>query len=316
MSPSATSTRLPQELIDSVIDEFRNDAGSLRICSLVSKSWVYRSRKHLFATVHLPTCLLRKWLERIPTNPITLSNPHSQVRSLSLQPAVPCTPFCIPKAFVGHLSSFTEVSKLAIASSLWGEWTNAFSDPALVSEYFGGLGRSLRKLELTRVYLNMVVLKTMLDVFPQLEHILIFSPMMVNEDAKDPESFPHLRERRTAAEAEGLPNPVVPCKEAPIRWVDSVALLFPPRELIVGLAGLPLCSRELVLAEDSDYGGETFNLLLESTGQTLESLVIRNTFDRGNHPLPHRISTSVPDQRLKPCQIQWSRSKAVRFYAS
>jgi hypothetical protein len=281
MSSSATSTRLPQELIDNVIDELGNDVGALRTCSLVSKPWVYRSRKHLFATVHLPTCLLRKWLERIPANPVTPSNPHSQVRSLSLQPAIPCTPFCIPKTFVHHLSSFTEVSKLAIASSLWGEWTNAFSDPALVTEYFGGLGRSLRKLELTRVYLNMVVLEAMLDAFPRLEHILIFSPMMVN----DPEASPHLWERRSVTEAEGPSNPVVRCKEAPIRWVDSVALLFPPRELIVGLASLPLRSRELVLAEDSDYGGETFNLLLESTGQTLESLVIRNTFDRGNHPL-------------------------------
>ena len=293
MPSSATSTRLPQELIDGVIDELRNDVGSLRTCSLVSKPWVYRSRKHLFATVHLPTCLLRKWLERIPTKPVTPSNPHSQVRSLSLQPAIPSTPFCIPKVFVDHLSSFTEVSKLAIASSLWGEWTNAFSDPALVTEYFGGLGQSLRKLELTRVYLNMVVLKAMLDVFPHLEHILIFSPMMVNEDAKNPGVFPRLRERRSVIEAEEPPNPVIPYKEAPVRWVDSVALLFPPKELIVGLAGIPLHSRELVLAEDSDYGGETFNLLLESTGQTLESLVIRNTFDRGNHPPFHIASATL-----------------------
>jgi hypothetical protein len=290
MTSPATSTRLPQELIDSIIDELRNDICSLRTCSLVSKPWVYRSRKYLFATVRLPTCLLRKWLECIPADPTTPLGPHYHARSLSIEPATASAAFCIPKTFVDHLSSFTQVSKLAIASSRWEEWTDAFSDSGLVAKYFGGFGRSVRKLELTRVYLNMVALEALLDVFPRLEQILIFWPMMVNEEAKCGEVFPRLRERRNVAEDEDLESnlSVVPSYKkvsSARRWVNSVTLFFPPRELVLGLVSFPLRCRELVLT-DSEYDGDTLNLMLDSTGPTLESLSIRNSFDEGVTPLP------------------------------
>lgn len=141
----------------------------------------------------------------------------------------------------------------------------------------------------------MVSLTTLLDVFPQLEDLLIFSPMMVNEEARSAEAFPHLREHRSISEAEESLH-VEPCKRAPVRWVDSVTLLFPPKEFVVGLTNLPLHCRELILAEDSDYGGDIFNLLLDSTGPTLESLVIRNTFYRGIRFFRYRIVVSIPDR--------------------
>ena len=295
MSSSATSTRLPQELVDTIIDELKNDVDSLRACSLVSKPWVYRSRKYLFATVNLPTFLLRRWQKRIPANPAESLDPQRHVRSLSLYPATPSAVFCIPETFIDHLSSFTQVTKLIITSSLWEEWTDAFSNRILVAKYFGGFGQALRKLELARVYLNMVALEALLEVFPQLEEVLIFSPMMVNEEVKSVEDFPHLREHRSIAKAEESPNAVVPCKPTTIRWVDSVTLLFPARDLVVGLTNLPLHCRELVLAEDFPHGGDTLNLLLDSTGPTLESLVIRSTFNRGNHIFSYRVDVSVPD---------------------
>jgi hypothetical protein len=173
---------------------------------------------------------------------------------------------------------------------------DAFSDSALVAKYFGGFGQALRKLDLTRVYLNMVILNALLDAFPQLEDILIFSPMMVGE-----EGFSHLRGHRGIAETEETSDVVAPCKQAPIRWVDSVTLLFPPKDLVVGLTNLPLHCRELVLAEDLDYGEGMLNLLLDSTGPTLESLVIRSTLDGGNHISSYRIDVSVPDHdRISP----------------
>lgn len=288
MPSPATSARLPQELIDSVVDELKHDVGSLRACSLVSKPWVYRSRRYLFATVHLPTCLLRKWLERVPADPNTRTplDPHCHVRSLSLQPATTSAPFCIPETFVDHLSSFTQVSTLAIGSSLRKEWTDPFSDSALVAKYFGSLGQSLRKLELTRIHLNMPVLEALLDAFPRLEQILIFSPMMVNEEVKSVEALLHLRERRNN---QG-PSDVVRrrlCKKVSTRQVNNLTLLFPPRELVVGLiVSLPLRCQELVFAEDAGRSGDKLDLLLSSTGPTLESLVLRNTFDKGESFLP------------------------------
>ena len=128
----------------------------------------------------------------------------------------------------------------------------------------------------------MVVLKALLDVLPQLEQLLIFSPIMVREETKGVEAFPRLQEHQSVAEGGGSSSVVVPCRNVPIRRVDSIMLLFPPNKLIVGLTGLPLRCRELVLAEESDYGGDVLNLLLGSTGPTLESLVIQNMFDRGD----------------------------------
>ena len=310
MPSPATSARLPQELIDSVIDELKHDVGSLRACSLVSKPWVYRSRRYLFATVHLPTCLLRKWLERVPADPSINTpplDPHHHVRSLSLQPATTSAPFCIPETFVDHLSSFTQVSTLAIGSSLRKEWTDPFSDSALVAKYFGGLGQSLRKLELTRVHLNMAVLKALLDVFPLLEQILIFSPMMVDEEAKSVEAFPpYLRERRNG---QGPSDVVrrVPCEKVSTRRVNNLTLLFPPGELVMGLiVSLPLRCQELVFAEDAGRSGDKLDLLLSSIGPTLESLVLRNTFDKGESFLP-QFTSNRPSPFLTMTVINFTR---------
>lgn len=296
MSPPTTPTRLPQELVDTIIDELKNNVASLRVCSLVSKPWVHRSRKHLFEFVHLPTCLLRKWLERIPASSVSPLDPHHHVRSLFLQPTAASAPFCVPEAFVDHLSSFTQLSNLVIISSFLEEWTGAFSDGLLVTKYFGGFAKSLRCLELSRVYLNMVALKALLDVFLHLERVLIFSPIMVDEEIKSVGGFQYLQGRRSVAKA-GASGATVAPKCTPIRLVDSIVLLLPPTELVVGLANLPLHCREFVLTEECDYVGDTFNVLLNSVGPTLESLAVQNTLDRGESSFPCNICISAHDGR-------------------
>lgn len=85
----------------------------------------------------------------------------------------------------------------------------------------------------------------------------------------------------------------MPCKNSSPQWVDSITL-FPPREFFVGLTDLPLHFRELVLAEGHDYGGDMFNLLLDSTRPILESLFIRNTFDPGNRSFSNLVRVLIP----------------------
>ena len=69
-----------------------------------------------------------------------------------------------------------------------------------------------------------------------------------------------------------------------------VTLLSPPRD-----TNLPVRYRELVLAEEPGCGGYASNLLLGSTGPTLESLVIRNTFNSGDRSFSHLVRVSIPD---------------------
>ena len=310
MSSSATSTCLPQELVDNIIDELKDDVASLRACSLVSKPWVYRSRKYLFETVRLPRCLLLKWLARIPASPVPPLGPHHHVRSLTLQPIKVPAVFCIQETLVDHLSSFTQLSNLDITGSHWAGWVDAFSDSVLVAKCFGGFGQTLRKLELTRVYLNLGALKALLDVFPHLEQLLIFSPMMVGEGANSVGALPHLRKHQDVAEAESS-NMMAPRELTPVRFIDAITLLFPPTTLVLGVTGWPLHCRELVLMVDSDYGGDASKLLLDSTGPTLESLVIRNTIDTGNCFFPCRVCICVHHHNLIPFRLDFGLARKL-----
>ena len=51
MSDGDTRRSLPAELLDCIVDFLRYLEAPLQNCSLVSKSWVPRARKHLFAEV-------------------------------------------------------------------------------------------------------------------------------------------------------------------------------------------------------------------------------------------------------------------------
>ncbi|KAF9789198.1 hypothetical protein BJ322DRAFT_1000595, partial [Thelephora terrestris] len=42
---------LPPEILDLVTDNLSDEPSTLKACCLVSKSWVPRTRKHLFASV-------------------------------------------------------------------------------------------------------------------------------------------------------------------------------------------------------------------------------------------------------------------------
>jgi hypothetical protein len=59
--------QLPAEILDHIIDHLHDTAVALRNCCLVSKSWIPRTRKHLFADVEFsnPECL-QSWKEAFP----------------------------------------------------------------------------------------------------------------------------------------------------------------------------------------------------------------------------------------------------------
>jgi len=52
-SRSMSNPYLPQEILDYIIDLLHNKPNVLKQCSLVSKSWVPRTRKHIFADITL-----------------------------------------------------------------------------------------------------------------------------------------------------------------------------------------------------------------------------------------------------------------------
>jgi len=58
---------LPPEILDYIADFLHNNKQALRECCLVSKSWISRTRKHLFAHIAFSSPkILRSWKETFP----------------------------------------------------------------------------------------------------------------------------------------------------------------------------------------------------------------------------------------------------------
>ena len=74
-APSFTQTtmsnypRLPQELLDLIVDILHDDPELLKQCCLVSKSWIPRSRKHLFARVEILRVRDLLWWDKLWPDP-------------------------------------------------------------------------------------------------------------------------------------------------------------------------------------------------------------------------------------------------------
>ena len=70
--------RLPEELLDHITDHYLQGLQAFRNCCLVSKSWVPRARRQLFARITFDTVEnLRSWKENFPdpsTSPAHYTN--------------------------------------------------------------------------------------------------------------------------------------------------------------------------------------------------------------------------------------------------
>jgi len=77
------SRPLPPEIVDLVIDQLCDEPTTLRTCCLVSKSWVPRTRKHLFAHVKFDAAShpLKSWVKVFPD---PSKSPAHYTRSLSI----------------------------------------------------------------------------------------------------------------------------------------------------------------------------------------------------------------------------------------
>jgi len=75
-----SNPRLPLETLDYIVDLLHDEPETLEDCCLVSKSWVSRPRKHLFANIALRhTADLEEWKETFP-DPV--NSPAYHARSL------------------------------------------------------------------------------------------------------------------------------------------------------------------------------------------------------------------------------------------
>ena len=167
--------RLPQELVEGIIDYFSDDSTMLVTFSLVAKSWLARSRCHLFSKIALSKESARKWQSLIPPGPDGLS---CLVRSLSLLQA-PASRWLDPESLdviSDHLFSFQQVENLLVTWLYLDDF-----EPASLARHFGHFGPSLRSLRLSYLAADYSALMTFLQLFPNLQDLHIHTPEL-NDD--------------------------------------------------------------------------------------------------------------------------------------
>jgi hypothetical protein len=181
---------LPPEIVDYIID-FVYNYRTLQACSLVAKSWVRRSRKHLFREVALFSHW--RWQKVMPVGD---TSPAIYTRTLTLAQGTTkrgrwiITDNLYP--FFSHLRDFKNVESL----TLDGWISSKFTDGGL-KKYFGHFGARLRSLELAGEKTSSNAFLVLLSHLPNLENLSMKESIEREGASRVPAVSPKLSGRLT-----------------------------------------------------------------------------------------------------------------------
>ena len=173
---------LPPELLDLIVDHSSHLPTTLKTCCLVSKSWIPRARRHLFAHVvfhsHEWSSDIESWIEAFPD---PLNSPAHHTRSLVISGFLAV----IAATAHGHawVRSFNSIIKLAVDTRPWDD-----GDVSLVQLH--GLSPALKSLSVSRSSLPFSEALNLTCSFPLLEDLSLrsFRPQQPAHDPIDPPS--------------------------------------------------------------------------------------------------------------------------------
>ena len=160
---TATATSnpdLPAELLDHIVDFLRDDTEALKTCCLTSKSWIPRTRKHLFADVNFdsPT-RLQAWKNKFP-NPST--SPACYTKSLFLSYQWNLAHLADAEEG-GWIPTFSQIEYLMIKIEGW--------DISLVP--FHGISPVLKSLSIDCIFPPLSPTSNLICSFPLLEDLSV-----------------------------------------------------------------------------------------------------------------------------------------------
>jgi len=256
--------RLPQELVEAIIDCLSDDRKTLETCSLVGTTLLGRSRHHLFNRISLNEARARQWCSTISPDPDGVS---CLVRTLTLQQAHGHrwlgTKFfdTIPGR---HFSSFRHIENLSIT---WLDLSDF--EPGSLARHFVHYRSSLRSLRLSYLSADYSILMTFLQLLPNLKELLIHTP-----DLRD--DGPPPRVSRTASPMHGSLN---------LLSFDSISSPF-----FSHLAGLDLRFSSISAFHCDSSSALPLNKLLEASSSTLRSLELEYITFCGSFLLPFLTS--------------------------
>ena len=253
---------LPQEMLDDITDLLHNDRDALKWCCLVSKSWVPRTQKHLFADIKFKFENYDKWKKTFP-DPTNSPAHHTHILTVG-----------------GSLLSVVDDSWIQGFSCVEDLIVNGFSagpkTAALSFVPFHRLEPSLTALYLSFMHLPYIQTFDLIGSLPLLENLGLTGDKIITNDDESDEP----------------PNVVSPIPQ-PLSGALEVFLSFGTRATLRRLLDLPggLHFRELDL---SWCGGRDLPNVVEmvaACSDTLERLQIMYTEDGG-------IVVSLSDQTI------------------
>ena len=165
---------LPQEILDRIIDEIalegcgdvREQARDMKMFSLISSKWLYRSRKHLFHTIEFTAGNFPTWCESVRPG---IDGPSPHIVCIRYKPSwgqIAYSP--------DHMSSFTNLRTLH------------FVDMSLQhTSYltcFGGLPAIVRELWLEDCRMDINQFVSFLQPFTNLECLRLMRPQCADEN--------------------------------------------------------------------------------------------------------------------------------------
>jgi len=230
---------LPSEILDLIADHLHDEPDTLKACSLISKSWVPRARRHLFAHVEFGSTI-QPWIGAFPD---PSSSPAHHTRTLRIRDLGSVT---AAGPGVGHwIRAFHSVVHLHLDSSC-----DRYGNPVSL---FHGLSPAVKSLHLYLIPIPYLEIFDFVCSFPLLEDF-IFSPSGYEGDA-DIWIAPLTSPRLTGLlELEGT--------IAGIRFIVRRMLDFPNS----------LHFTKIVLAGLSGMDFESITSLVSRCSDTLESL--------------------------------------------
>ena len=158
-------TDLPLELVEDIFNYLQHDKETLATCTLVVKSWIYPSRKHLFASVNLTSETYGMWQESFPSKRAELVR---HVRALT------CSRFTRLCASHGdYLVSLPHLQRLALRQFTY-LGTNT-------PELFLAFQNTLFSLSIYRVTLTLGTFVKLVDYFPNLRELYFSESSFIDD---------------------------------------------------------------------------------------------------------------------------------------
>ena len=241
---------IPPEILDHIVDNLHDESDALQDCCLAAKSWIPRTRKHLFADIKFssPECL-ESWKKTFP-DPSNSPAYHTHILSVGCPQAVTMA----DAEEGGWVRAFSRVVQLEVDSSL-----DSLGDSEVSLAPFHAFPPILRSLRLFSITLPLSRIFGLVRSLPLLEDLSLIVYGIPNNDDLDAGGPPI-----------GISPPSSPVFTGTLRLALSDGMGPTVRRLLDLPNGLHF--RQLTLAWLREDELEWINALVAECSDTLESI--------------------------------------------